>query len=239
LSKCNNKFIEAEKSLEEVNLRKYLQLSFYEVFNILQEFSKFAENEKDLPEVFKIVFSDWIKMLSITMPHLCEELWEKLGNTEFLSSIIWTDFGDNYVDNELELEFGFISEVVDDILNILKIVKSGNSGNIYLYTAPIWKQQVYDIINAKKGDFKKIIEECKFSNSLMKNKDLIPYVKNQIKDRIWKKDSPPLKEKALLEEYKDYIEKRVNKKIHVNSDYDPKNRAVKAVPFKPAIYVDF
>ncbi|MFX0046894.1 MAG: leucine--tRNA ligase [Candidatus Hermodarchaeota archaeon] len=239
LSKCNNKFIEAEKSLEELNLRKYLQLSFYEVFNILQEFSKFAEDEKDALEVFKIVFPDWIKILSITMPHLCEELWEKLGNTEFLSSIIWTDFGDNYVDNELELEFGFISEVVDDILNILKIVKSGNSGNIYLYTAPIWKQQVYDIINAKKGDFKKVIEECKFSNSLMKNKDLILYVKNQIKDRIWEKNSPPLKEKALLEEYKDYIEKRVNKKIHINSDYDPKNRAVKAVPFKPAIYVDF
>ncbi|GAH12653.1 unnamed protein product, partial [marine sediment metagenome] len=43
----------------------------------------------------------------------------------------------------------------------------------------------------------------------------------------------------LLEEYRDYIEKRINGKIHINSDYDPKKRLQKAVPFKPAIYVDF
>jgi len=239
LSKCINKLIEAEKGLEELNLRKYLQLSFYEVFNLLQEFSKYAEDENDLLIVYKIIFPEWIKILSITMPHLCEELWERLGHKDFLSIKTWTEFNVNYVNNKIEREFDYISGVVEDILNILKIVKSSNTGNIYLYTAPKWKQEVYGIISSNKGDFKKIMEQCKYSNELMKNKNLITYIRGQIKERIWEKESISLKEELLLEEYRDYIERRVNSKIQINSDYDPKNRLTKAVPFKPAIYVDF
>ena len=70
-------------------------------------------------------------------------------------------------------------------------------------------------------------------------KDLISYIKSQIKDRIWEKDLIILNEDTLLEEYRDYIENRTNNKIYINSDYDPKNRVTKAVPFKPAIYIDF
>jgi len=238
LSKCINIFIEAEKSLEQLNMRRYLQLSFYEVFNLLQDFSKFTEDENDILTVYKIVFPDWIKILSITMPHLCEELWEMMGNGEFLSTTIWTEFNSNYTNDKLEMEFGYISDIVEDILNILKIVKSSNSGDIYLYTAPKWKEKVYQIIKSKKGNFKEVIDECKFNNDLMRNKNLISYVKNQIKDRVWEKDIPTLKEESILEEYRGYIEKRISSKIHINSDFDPKKRLQKAVPFKPAIYID-
>ncbi|MFW9819397.1 MAG: leucine--tRNA ligase [Candidatus Thorarchaeota archaeon] len=238
LSKCINKFLEAERGLEELNLRKYLQLSFYEVFNLLQEYNKHSDNENDMLEVYKIVFPEWIKILSITIPHLCEELWEKMGNEAFISTKVWTEFNVNYINIKLEQEFDFISDVVEDIMNILKIMKSSKPKNIYLYTAPKWKQEVYEIIDDKKGGFKEIIEQCKFSNELMKNKNLFSYIKSQIKERIWEKESNSLKEELLLEEYRDYIEKRVKIKIHVNSKYDPKNRIAKAVPFKPAIYID-
>jgi leucyl-tRNA synthetase len=118
-------------------------------------------------------------------------------------------------------------------------MKSDNSGTIYIYTAPEWKQKVYGIISSKKGDFKEVINECKLKGDLIKNKDLISYVKSQIKDRIWEKNLTPLNEGVLLEEYRDYIEKRTNCKIQVNTDYDPKSRVKKAAPFKPAIYIDF
>ena len=238
LSKCIRKFIEAERGLNELNLRKYLQLSFYEVFNLLQEFNKYSKDENDLMEVYKIVFPEWIQILSLAMPHLCEELWELMGNTEFLSKTIWGDFSKKHINNDLEREFEYISSIVDDILNIKKIVKSGDSSNIYLYTAPKWKFEVYDVIILKKGNFKEIIDECKLDSGLMKNKNLISYIKNQIKDRIWEKELIRLDEKELLKEYKSYIEKRINNAIIINSEYDPKNRLIKAAPFRPAIYVE-
>ena len=161
-----------------------------------------------------------------------------MGNSEFLSNVIWDDFNKGYINNDIETEFDYISDVIADILNIQRIVSSTNLSKIYLYTAPRWKYEVLKIITSKKGDFKKIIEECKQIPDFMKNSNLIPFVKNQIKNRIWEKDFTNLGEKELLKEYKGYIEKRINSSIIINSDYDPKKRSPKALPNKPAIYLD-
>ena len=238
LSKCTKKFVEAEIGLKDLNIRKYLQLSFYEVLNIIQDFNRYCEDANDILEVYKIIFPNWVKILSLTMPHLCEELWEMMDNTEFLSTVIWDDFNKGYINNDIETEFDYISEVIADILNIQKIVSSTNLSKFYLYTAPNWKYEVLKIITSKEGEFKKIIEECKQIPDFIKNPNLIPFIKSQIKNRIWEKDLTILNEKDLLEEYKGYIEKRINSSIIINSDYDPKKRSPKALPNKPAIYLE-
>jgi leucyl-tRNA synthetase len=238
LSKCTKKFVEAEIGLKDLNIRKYLQLSFYEVFNIIQDFNKYCEDATDILEVYKIIFPDWVKLLSLTMPHLCEELWEMMGNSEFLSTVIWDDFNEGYINNDIETEFDYISDVIADILNIQKIVSFTNQSKFYLYTAPSWKYEVLKIISLKMGEFEKIIEECKQIPNLMKHTNLILFIKNQIKNRIWEKDLINLNERDLLEEYRGYIEIRISSNIIINSDYDPKKRSPKALPNKPAIYLE-
>ena len=238
LSKCTKKFVEAEIGLKDLNIRKYLQLSFYEVLNIIQDFNRHCEDENDVLELYKIIFPNWVKILSLTMPHLCEELWEMMGNTEFLSNVIWDDFNKGYINNDIESEFDYISDVITDILNIQKIVSSSSLSKIYLYTAPSWKYDVLRIISSKEGDFKKIIEECKQIPDFMKHTNLIPFIKNQIKNRIWEKDLTNLDEEGLLKEYTGYIEKRITGSVIINSDYDPKKRYTKALPNKPAIYLE-
>jgi len=238
LSKCTKKFVEAEISLKDLNIRKYLQLSFYEVFNIIQDFNRYCEDANDILEVYKIIFPNWVKLLSLTMPHLCEELWEKMGNTEFISTVIWDDLNKGYINNDIESEFNYVSDVIDDILNIQKIVSSTNLSKFYLYTAPKWKYEALEIISSKKGNFKEIIEGCKQIPDLMKNSNLIPFIKSQINNRIWEKELTNLSEREVLEEYKGYIEKRIKGHIIINSDYDPKKRSPKALPNKPAIYLE-
>jgi leucyl-tRNA synthetase len=238
LSKCTKKFIEAEMGLKDLNIRKYLQISFYEVFNIIQDFNRYCEDANDVLEVYKIIFPNWVKLLSLTMPHLCEELWEMMGNANFLSNVIWDEFNKEYINNIIESEFDFISDVITDILNIQKIVSFSDQSKFYLYTSPSWKYEVLKIITSKKGNFKKIIEECKQTPDFMKNSSLVPFVKNQIKNRIWETFIPNLDEEKLLEEYRGYIEKRINNNIIINSKYDPNKRLTKALPNKPAIYLE-
>ncbi len=238
LSKCTQKFVEAEIGLKDLNIRKYLQLSFYEVFNIIQEFNRYCEDADDVLEVYKIIFPNWVKILSLTMPHLCEELWEMMGNTHFLSNVIWDDFNKGYINNDIESEYDYIFDVIADILNIQKIVSSSDLSKIYLYTAPSWKYEVLKIITSKEGNFKKTIEECKRIPDFMKNSNIIPFIKHQIKNQLWEKELANLNEIELLEEYKGYIEKRINSSIIINSDYDPKVRSAKALPNKPAIYLE-
>jgi leucyl-tRNA synthetase len=172
------------------------------------------------------------------MPHLCEELWEMMDNTEFLSTVIWDDFNKGYINNDIETEFNYISDVIADILNIQKIVSSTNLSKFYLYTAPSWKYEALKIIASKEGNFKEIIEECKQIPDFMKNTTLVPFIKNQINNRIWEKKLTNLSEREVLEEYKGYIEKRIKGHIIINSDYDPKKRSPKALPNKPAIYLE-
>ena len=238
LSKITKKFIEAEKALEEFNIRRYLQISFYEVFNLIQDFSRDTDCEDDFLIIFKIIYPDWLKILSLTMPHLCEELWEIAGNKNFMSTTIWGDFNKRYIDNNLELEFDFITNIIDDISNIKKIIKSLRSNKIYVYTAPKWKYKVLNTILLKRDDFEATISEIRNDKDLIGNNQVIPYVKNQLKERVWERELPQMDEIDLLKQYKSYIEKRVSGSIEINSEFDPKQRSIKAKPFKPALYID-
>ncbi len=74
LSRITNFFIESGLALEEFNQRRYLQISFYEVFNLIQEFKKFTENEEEFYIVFKLIYPNWLKLLSLAIPHLTEDI---------------------------------------------------------------------------------------------------------------------------------------------------------------------
>jgi len=239
LSKIIRYFIEADDALKEFNIRRYLQISFYEMFNLMQEFKKTSvDDNDDFFIVFKITFRDWLKIISLTLPHLCEELWEQAGMESFISKSLWSDFNQKYINKQLEIEYGYILNLIDDILSIKKIVKSRKYDAIHIYTASIWKYEVMKHIFSHKGDFTNIVNEIKEDSELLTNTDVIPFIKIQIKNRIWEKDLPQTDEIELLEQYKRHIEKKVNMKIIINSDYDPKLKSSKAIPYKPAIYID-
>ncbi len=237
LSKFIRYFIDADESLKQFNLRRYLQISFYECFNLIQDFKKFAEEETDFHLIFQIIYLDWIKMLSITMPHLSEELWEYAGNNELVSQTTWSEFNTDYIDEDLESEFDYINQLVEDIMNIKKILKSQEYQKIYIYTSEQWKYQVKELVFTKKDDLNQIIDELKRKKILTKDKHIISFVKELIKNRIWERKIPQIDETRLLNEYKPYIENKVGKELEINSNYDPKIKLSKAKPLKPAIYI--
>ncbi|MFX1497654.1 MAG: leucine--tRNA ligase [Promethearchaeota archaeon] len=238
LSKISQNFLDADDALKNFNLRKYLQLSFYEAFNLIQDLQKHVEDYNDFEIVFSIIYREWLKIISLTMPHLSEELWEISGSQGFVSKSVWGQLDSRFIDKELEIEFNYVSNLIDDILNIKKLVKARNTEIIYIYTAIDWKYSVNNLIINKKGDFNAVITELKKEPDLMKIKELIPFIKHQISKRSWNTSIPKLHEKQLLNEYKGYIENRTNSKIIIDSDIDPQNKVSKAIPFKPAIYID-
>ena len=237
-SKIIKKFIEADEALEHFNLRRYLQISFYEVFNLVQDLFKFADENNDFLIVFKLIHSNWLRILSLTLPHICEELWEISGHTTFISSNIWNGFNREYMNDEFENEFEYVSSVIEDILNIKKIVKDFKSKNIYVYIAPKWMYKVLNVITLKEDNFDEIITELKKDKDLIKNKQMISFLKSQLKDRVWEKDYPKIDEFSLVKQYRSYIEKKVNSTIIIDSEFDPEMRANKAKPFKPGLYID-
>lgn len=237
LSKLVRSFINSANALKNFNLRKYLQIGFYEIFNLIQDFKKNAEDQTDFIVVFNVLIPDWLKLLSLTIPHICEELWEYAGMKGFVSNALWGDFNEKFIDQDIENEYEYISSIIEDILNIKKIAKTQTNDKIFIYTSPSWKSEALKIVVSKKGNFNIILTELKKNNDLMKNKMLMQFVKNQIKNKVWESTFPHINENVILLKFKAYMEKKINHSIIINSDHDPANKSTKATPFKPAIYI--
>ncbi|MHA1196523.1 MAG: leucine--tRNA ligase [Promethearchaeota archaeon] len=239
LSRIIGNFFQADKHLSEFNIRKYLQVAFYENFKLLQELKMFSkEKEVDFLIVFKEIYQEWLKMLSLAIPHVCEELWELAGNKNFISTEKWTSFNKSLINQSLEYELEQVEKIIEDILKIKEMVGLRKAKKIFIYTAPKWMNEIFNEIHENKINSKQIQKLIKKYERLNSKNKVVSYIQEQIKKKIWEKQFPKLDDSILLERYKNYIEMKVGCKIIINSDFDPKNKSSKARPFKPAIYFD-
>ncbi len=96
----------------------------------------FEEFEK---EINKEDLGKFIKLLHPFCPHITEELWEKLGNKNFVSVDKWPRFDEKKIDKIFEEIDELIDKTTSDILNILNLVKEKNgkeAENVYIYVLP-------------------------------------------------------------------------------------------------------
>jgi leucyl-tRNA synthetase len=203
----------------------------------MQDARKSLGSNNDFQVVFKLVYEDWLKLLSLTMPHLCEELWEFSGHQDFISKTIWGEFNTTYINSGLEFEFEYISNLLEDISKVRKVIRATNIKEVFIYTAPKWMNKVLKVVKSKKGEFKSIISELKAESNLIKNKKVIPFVKTLINNRSWDTKVSVENESEILERYKSYLEAKVKSKIIINSEFDPDAKSEKAIPNKPALYI--
>ena len=55
-------------------------------------------------------------------PHICEELWHKLGNKTFISLEKWPRADESKIDEKFDKQEEQVKKTVEDIGNILKIL---------------------------------------------------------------------------------------------------------------------
>ena len=101
------------------------------VIKIRQLFASFSdENVREVLESF-------LKLLHPFCPHITEELWEKLGNKNILSLEKWPVAGK--IDESLEKQEQILEKTVEDINNILNLVKekqNKTASRIFIYVIP-------------------------------------------------------------------------------------------------------
>ncbi|MBD3253060.1 leucine--tRNA ligase, partial [Candidatus Pacearchaeota archaeon] len=90
-------------------------------------------------EIRKKDAESFLKLLSVFCPHICEELWEKLGNKGFISLEKWPVADEKKIDLKLEEAEKNFDNTVSDIMNILKIIKEKKGKEpekVYIYVVP-------------------------------------------------------------------------------------------------------
>jgi len=80
----------------------------------------------------------FLKMLHPFCPHITEELWHKLGHKNFISLSDWPTADEKKINPEFEKEAELIDSLVDDVNNVVGIIKAKNKTikKLYIYVIP-------------------------------------------------------------------------------------------------------
>ncbi len=237
LSRMQKHIRQAIEHYENLNNRSAFQVAFFDVW---QDIRWYMRRDVVNKEILLRVIEDWIKLVAPYIPMLCEELWEKLGNSNFISLAKFPSYDSSLVDEKAELAEEVIAKTHEDIENILKVTKL-KPKKIVLYTSPSWKWEVLKIVNEQEFDFKKSISKAMESEEIKKfGKEVANYINEIIKEKV--KFNIRINEFEILEEAKTFFEKEFKASIEVYSAdkeaYDPLNKRRNAKPLKPAIYVE-
>ncbi len=123
----------ATESLEKLVTREASQAILYSINSDIKWYLR--KNGNKISKTAKKIINEWVKMVSLFMPHVCEELWSKLGNKGFVSTSEWPKVDKKKIDKKAEQAEEAIKKAVDDIRHVQKLVK-GKPKKCYIYVIP-------------------------------------------------------------------------------------------------------
>jgi leucyl-tRNA synthetase len=253
LSKLQNRIRTVTGALEELKTRTALEAALYGTWNDFRYYTQ-RKGKADLKVIRKAV-EIWLRLLAPFAPYACEELWSCIGQKGFISQAQWPILDEKAIDIQAEEVENSIADIVDDTLNILKATKITPT-KIYYYTASPWKWRVYlKVIEKAKAGEPRISEIMKESVS---DPGLKPHMKEvaNLVPRIIKASTKlsterqenilkigEINEHKNIKEALNFLKDRFKAEVLVYGEddaerYDPKQKAMMAMPNQPAIFIE-
>ena len=253
LSRLQSKIEKVTENIEKMKTRTAAECAFFEVWNDFRWYKRRKGEMK--AEILKEALKTWLRLLAPFTPHICEELWSKMGEKPFISTTEWPKPDPTKMDLKTEETENLIQSIMEDTFNIIKATKI-TPKKICYYVASAWKWKVYRKILEKslagKIEHGAMIKELMKDEELKKKAKHVVALTSQIVKEINQMPMEKRKtfaalgiidEKAVITEAKNFLEKGFNAKVEVymeddSNRYDPKNRATLALPYRPAIYIE-
>jgi leucyl-tRNA synthetase len=79
-----------------------------------------------------------LKLLAVFCPHIAEELWEKIGNSDLISLSDWPKVDETKINEKFEQEEKALEKTISDLNNLVNLMseKGKEVGKIFIYTIP-------------------------------------------------------------------------------------------------------
>ena len=258
LSKTQNKIAEITEALEKMRLREALHDILFTFESDLSWYSKRAgaKGRKNISGILHQINSIRVAMLSPFAPHVAEEMWEKLGNTEMVSKSQWPKFSIDKIDASSIQSEELLKNTIEDISNIIRVTKISPKKVVIYVNSDEVKSKIYrkilSIMVSGQNNMGVVMKELIADPKTTDAKKMPDFVQKTIKDlhseseeiKKMKLDVENFDEKKFLKsELSDIGKKEFGVDIEVYSEndsdiYDPKGKSKHARPFKPAILVE-
>jgi len=257
LSMLQNLAVNVSQSLDKIRLREALHHILYDFDSKLQWYLKRTKSKQrtNISGILHKILSSRVLMLSPFAPHIAEEIWEKLGNSELASKSAWPSSIGIEIDSKSIQTETLLKSIIDDINNILKVTKISPK-KITVYTAEQWKSKAYNSIlknvldgQTNIGAIIKSLIANKETEQIKKDPDFVKKTLNDILSepvelRKGRMNVDQIDEKQIISsELSSLVKNDYDVELSVFSEsdsekYDPKNKAKAARPFKPAILIE-
>ena len=246
----------ATESMEKLRVREALHHIVYILDQDISWYLKrTASSETVKASVLKHVVQARVRMLAPFTPCICEEIWEMLGNKGFVARAEWPKVDAKWVNANAEESESLVKNVLEDVQSILKVTKMTPKKAI-LHTGSKWKWHAYltaiDLAEKNQLDVGTLIKTLLTDEALKKKaKEVSAFVQTLVEEistmaadmKIRRKSLGSLDEKSVLLDAKKFFENELSCEVQVYSEddssiYDPKSRAARAKPYRPAIYIE-
>ncbi len=217
----NYRVAKATEYFESLKFRDAIIELFFNVLNDIKRYRK----SSDFKEAVSGILDEWLIALSPIIPHTCEEYWSR-RNEGYVSLQKWPEAE---LDERFILEEKLVNKVIDDIRSIVSVSKQPFK-KAYIYTAEGWKFDVVEgLANGEKpGEIIKRYEDKKAVSS---------FIKQAMREGLTR-EFRRVDELEVLENNRERISKETGLEIEVNSNYDPAGKSKRALPMRPAIYLE-
>jgi len=262
LSRLQRHIEMASEAMDKLAVRKAIHSAFYELDQDFQWYMRrtvgLRENSKrkeTINQVLKEILDAQVRMLAPVTPHICEELWEKMGGKGFISQAAWPTQNKARVDISAEEKEALIESTLEDTLSIIKATNI-TPKKIYYYTAAPWKWKAF--LTALEQSVSAKVVQSELMKELMKDNDMKKMAKplakfmgevvEEINRMAAEKKQRQLQvgminESQSLKEAEEFFKRELNSEVIVYHEedpkrHDPKDRAHLAKPYRPAIYIE-
>jgi len=209
------------KMIENMNIKGALQIALFDMDNFFKEYLKMKQYRANSNTIRHLIKS-WSMILAPFTPYFSEELYSLVGSYKSIMLERWPEgFGyEEQVDVEIEL----VERLISDIREILKVIKAKpESIVVFAY------------------DLKSTEEITRNMESLQAQKRAaIEKLMNSLPDLL-KKHIGKVDEVKVYSEHLKYIKNEVGIPVEVKSiweaDQESSERAERALPMKPSIYI--
>lgn len=240
-SRFNRLMKEYYELMDDYELRKAANIVFYDIPTEIDWYLKRGgSNGELLDEVARKL----VKLMTPYTPHMAEEISDR-WDIEFVAEEQMPQVNEEAISTTAEAEEEYFKGVRDDIKQILDIAEV-EGDKIYLYVAERWKEEALNRILEEPDKGMGIMGEL-MDHVDAPGDELSSFVKKML-DEINQKGRKgswdiELNEEAVLKHAKDHLEDEFEAKIEVykagsEDIYDPEGKSSKALPRKPAIYVE-
>ncbi|MFH1849878.1 MAG: leucine--tRNA ligase [archaeon] len=241
----NDRFIisKTQKAVQKVTeqIESFqMSLAIGSIMDFVNRLYKYREGEHN-KKIYRTALETLALILSPFTPHLCEELWEKLGNKGFISVSKWPAYDPNKIDEEAEAVEETVEKAARDIASVMELAKITKPGQIRLFVSPKWKYAFFEKFKKESEKTRNISDLIRSLIILGHEKEISQTIPRLLKDptKLPKVVLDQRTELAALKNAKDSLVKAFGCPVAIiPADESKEPKALQAMPGKPAIILE-